>query len=1028
MVMKRILTYIIQLFKLNILTKIMIILLFSILLFSLLKFRKKIKNKFLTFIKMVKVRFSKKIDELKKARNSGKLFRKSMELLWNALKKCFLFIPSLFLLMVTNFLFRGIYALPFVNHQRKRFEKESKPILRFKNPLSVVAMGVIGMILSIGLTSYLVALIRGIIGFIYQMVSSFSLNDLTTNISNPQFNWEIFSVSNLVNIRMFLISPILAFPIFLALSIVSWKSAWINFEQYRDYNSKESGDDEFTPDKKIIEQYKKIPDKKKIYEGYPGIPIIHLTGKTIQGETLKSKMKWRNPKFSDFLSKNIMNLGLSQQPTGYYLIDDDTVNTLIVGMTRSGKGETFVNPTIDIMSRASIPSSMVISDPKGELYQSSYKTLRKRGYEVEVLSFQNMDWSMSYNPLALAIESAKKGYYEKTQTQVNAVAEAIYRKDKPTSGDADYWINSSISLFNAIAMALIDRANETVQNGEDDAWDTITIRNITTFLTELGSEEVLVDGNGTVVDEVPKGAQVLKRTKLTLYFDNLRKTNRKKYSKFREMADINFRSSDFASEETKGNVYSSMLADLQLYLQDDIAKLTSKNSIDLVSVGNPRRLSIKFKDSSVKNQVNTFAHQPVKISIISFEGTGLKRTENILVNRAAGLIDGEGYLNYVIQPKMPNKFKIIVEFSEEFSRQSFEFDATKVYKTKGLKKEIDKFTKKPVLDYVKVTPKEQPKDVLMEISMVYSDSPKAIFLVTPPNRSEYNTIVSFFINQLFNANYETALNAGRKTTIRIQFILDEFANIPAIPKMDEKLSIGLGQNIQFMLILQNLEQLAEKYGKDKAHTMIGNCSINALIKTTSLDTAKEYSALLGNKTITKRTKSTNVLNESNPNISTTNPEQPLMTPTQLLKLQAGEVVIVRGVKAQDKLGRKTTTDPIFASGKTELPYRFMFLQEEFDQSMTLSDIPVNSAHRGLDLKEIAVDPTTTYDNLLKWSNEIGATQGEFGKNGIAKLKGRKIQLGSENQSQNQIRENTTNRVIDSMFNEENDQDIAVLTH
>ena len=179
-----------------------------------------------------------------------------------------------------------------------------------------------------------------------------------------------------------------------------------------------------------------------------------------------------------------------------------------------------------------------------------------------------MDWSMSYNPLALAIESAKKGYYEKTQTQVNAVAEAIYRKDKPTSGDADYWINSSISLFNAIAMALIDRANETVQNGEDDAWDTITIRNITTFLTELGSEEVLVDGNGTVVDEVPKGAQVLKRTKLTLYFDNLRKTNRKKYSKFREMADINFRSSDFASEETKGNVYSSMLADLQLYLQD----------------------------------------------------------------------------------------------------------------------------------------------------------------------------------------------------------------------------------------------------------------------------------------------------------------------------------------------------------------------------------------------------------------------------------------------------------------------------
>ena len=43
---------------------------------------------------------------------------------------------------------------------------------------------------------------------------------------------------------------------------------------------------------------------------------------------------------------------------------------------------------------------------------------------------KNMDWSMSYNPLALAIAAAKKGYYEKTQTYVNAVAESIFPKQK----------------------------------------------------------------------------------------------------------------------------------------------------------------------------------------------------------------------------------------------------------------------------------------------------------------------------------------------------------------------------------------------------------------------------------------------------------------------------------------------------------------------------------------------------------------------------------------------------------------------
>ena len=92
-------------------------------------------------------------------------------------------------------------------------------------------------------------------------------------------------------------------------------------------------------------------------------------------------------------------------------------------------------PSIDINSRAEIQPSLVIADPKGEHYQSSYKTMRKRGYDVNVLSFQNMDWSMSYNPLALAIAAAQKGYYEMTQTRVNAVAEAIYRKTKPGMGN-----------------------------------------------------------------------------------------------------------------------------------------------------------------------------------------------------------------------------------------------------------------------------------------------------------------------------------------------------------------------------------------------------------------------------------------------------------------------------------------------------------------------------------------------------------------------------------------------------------------
>src|SRR5690625_5903424 len=76
------------------------------------------------------------------------------------------------------------------------------------------------------------------------------------------------------------------------------------------------------------------------------------------------------------------------------LIDDAPVHTMVIGITRSGKGETFVVPMIDVQSRASKKPSMVVNDPKGELAAASYKTLTERGYEVHVFNLIQHDMSM----------------------------------------------------------------------------------------------------------------------------------------------------------------------------------------------------------------------------------------------------------------------------------------------------------------------------------------------------------------------------------------------------------------------------------------------------------------------------------------------------------------------------------------------------------------------------------------------------------------------------------------------------------
>ncbi|EPX07796.1 hypothetical protein SAG0148_09625, partial [Streptococcus agalactiae MRI Z1-049] len=377
-------------------------------------------------------------------------------------------IPAFVFLLFGNLIFRLVYMLPFVKQDRKRFDKEMKPLLYFKNYRSFVFMGLGFSFIALILTNYLVTVLRAAIRFLY-----FSVVTLRDNSQTVTFNVDSLLIQNLFNIKVFVIAPILAVPIFIIGLIVAWKSAWVNFEQYRDYNHNEEGDDRFATVKEIHQQYKKVPNKTEIYPGEGGIPLLHEARKNLTGLTLGSQMLWQNRTFSRYLTNAERILGIYAKASGDYYIEDSTTNMLGVGMTRSGKGEGHITTTIDINSRAEIQPSMVIADPKGEHYQSSYKTMRRRGYDVNVLSFQNMDWSMSYNPLALAIDAAKKGYYEKTQTRVNAVAEAIYRKTKPGvgNGNAKYWEDTSISLFNAIAMALIDRANETFKNGEADAWD-----------------------------------------------------------------------------------------------------------------------------------------------------------------------------------------------------------------------------------------------------------------------------------------------------------------------------------------------------------------------------------------------------------------------------------------------------------------------------------------------------------------------------------------------------------------------------
>ena len=135
-------------------------------------------------------------------------------------------------------------------------------------------------------------------------------------------------------------------------------------------------------------------------------------------------------------------------------IDYSATNNLIIGTTRSGKGELYVFPTIDLYSRAKEKASLVVNDPKAELYSASKEILEDRGYRVEVLNLINPLNSMSYNPLQLVIDAYEKEDYSTAQGLCKTLTHMLYYK--PDTKDP-FWQNSAMSLVNALILAVTEK-------------------------------------------------------------------------------------------------------------------------------------------------------------------------------------------------------------------------------------------------------------------------------------------------------------------------------------------------------------------------------------------------------------------------------------------------------------------------------------------------------------------------------------------------------------------------------------------
>ena len=75
-------------------------------------------------------------------------------------------------------------------------------------------------------------------------------------------------------------------------------------------------------------------------------------------------------------------------------------HSLIIGSTGSGKTTTFISPMIQLIAATKSGSSMIMTDPKGELFSLHSKYLKKRGYNVLLLDLRDTYASSCWNPLS----------------------------------------------------------------------------------------------------------------------------------------------------------------------------------------------------------------------------------------------------------------------------------------------------------------------------------------------------------------------------------------------------------------------------------------------------------------------------------------------------------------------------------------------------------------------------------------------------------------------------------------------------
>ncbi|MDW6057966.1 type IV secretory system conjugative DNA transfer family protein [Streptomyces sp. FXJ1.4098] len=598
-----------------------------------------------------------------------------------------------------------------------------------------------------------------------------------------------------------------------------------------------------------------------------------------------------------------------QRPAGAYVVDTAPVNTMVLAITRAGKGQTYIEPIIDMWSREKKPSNMVINDPKGELLVKNYVPLVTRGFEPVQFNLINSMKTDIYSPLGLAADAAREGNFTKCALYVENIAGIFFPLD---GGEDPVWPNAANNAFKRAAYGLIDfyleeerelRSAAAVLNMDpalleqklDDLWGKVTLYNCYQLFVQMSSKKIknpeaelekrvkageFENNEDALAEEQEKAAAQAfmwegkaDQDMLSLYFNASEKLPRNNMRTLVGNAHNALRSMAGA-EKMLASVYGIAITAMSFFTDPTISTLTSgkpSQNTDLAGLSFPRRLGVRFAPNYVKRDhlVGQQAVWSAYADPMFAKSLGEDFEHEEIVGR-------EGWARYNFKGKFPGdeawlKLELVNPQTKMLVR-TFYFSFTKNYQVSlnGRHYVVEpvtgkKIVKNGVMRELKPVREGGTRDgkilsfqagdtlypdtrldfsgggnpekvsyqarAITQTLSRYSESPKALFLVTPPHLMKYAKLILILVKQLFDVSADQAYmtKSNQKPLYRTRFMLDELGNLQSegkgIDGFETMLSIGLGQEQQFTLILQTLQQLRDVYGESVDKIVQGNCLV-----------------------------------------------------------------------------------------------------------------------------------------------------------------------------------------------------------